>query len=289
MLIYNQELIPVDYFEIEKKNRQHFKQARKVVVKAGSNVVTTDSDLDVEVMNCISKELSDLAKGGFTQGDPVNVVYVSSGAEKAAMHSYGMTEKVQEMATRRHLCGVGQTLLMEKYHELFGNWGQRVGMAWPTWTDVDNKLRETLEIGWKPEMGNTIYVLNYNDPLDDRELRAENKGGGNDDLAARVASLVNADLLIILTDTDGLYNQNPKVNPNSELITRVVSIDQGLLEMTGDGNGFGESKGGMRYKIHTRDHYDGDIVIANGRVTKGRYNIIHDIFSGELVGTYIQK
>ncbi|MCB9358301.1 hypothetical protein H6503_00060 [Candidatus Woesearchaeota archaeon] len=269
---------------LERDRRSHFQKARRIVVKAGSNVVTTDSGLNINVMNNIARELSELAHGKYTdEGMHVEVAYITSGAEKAAKQAYRMKDIPESLAIRRHLCGRGHLLLMEKYEELFKNWGQDIGMAWPTWDHINQELKETLEVGWRAEMNNTIYVINYNDPLDDRELRRESKGGGNDDLSARIAQLVEADLLILLTDTDGLYDSNPKVDRDARLISRVESIDPELLTMAGNGNSANESKGGMRFKIHTTDYFKGDIVIANGKYDR----VIQNIMEAQQIGTYI--
>ena len=126
--------------------------------------------------------------------------------------------------------------------------------------------------------------------MDPRELIAESKGGGNDHLAAMVANAIGADLLILLTDTEGLHTANPKKEDKAELVTRVEKITPEVYSWAGEGDDpKHESNGGMLYKLKTSETYKGDIVIANGIPENGLYRVIHDIVTGEPIGTYFMR
>lgn len=287
-----EELAEEEDIAIEEKTREHFKKARKIVVKAGSNVVTTEDDLNIRIMNCIARELSDLAQGRYSNGEKVHVVYVSSGALKAGMHHYSLTDKPEDIAEQQALCSIGQGILFQQYSSLFYGWDQDVGQILVEREHMsDIGLKTTIETGWNVVYSrNVIPIFNYNDPVDKRELLAESKGGGNDELAARIAFLINADLLILLTDTDGLHTENPKVNPNAPLVSRVEEMTSEVANWASGSNQEHESKGGMRYKLAARNHFKGDIVIANGAPKQnGVYSVIHDIFSGKIIGTYLMR
>lgn len=252
---------------------------RRVVVKLGTNLLTAGtSRLDLEVMAALVGQVARLIRSGH------EVACVTSGAIAAGRHRLGTNDRRRDVQFRQVLAAVGQSYLMHSYDQLF-SWhdlvvaqvlltkddiADRVG-----YLNVRNALLSMLGLG-------VIPLINENDVVSLDEI-AEAKIGENDNLAALVANLVDADLLVILTNTDGLYTADPSLNPTATLIPRVERIDAAIEAFAG-GARSASSRGGMRTKLQAAKLATSsgvDVVIANGHAPA----ILDRLTAGESVGT----
>lgn len=247
-----------------------------MVVKVGTSTLTHPTGrFNLARMEGLVRQLADLANEGR------EVVLVTSGAIGAGMARLGMKERPRTIPEKQAVAAVGQGLLMQMYEKLFGEYDRVVGQVLLTREDLTDRrrhlnARHTLMSLWR--MG-AIPIVNENDTVAIDEI----KFGDNDTLAALVASLVAADLLIILSDVDGVYDKNPKEHPDATLLTVVESISEGLERAAG-GPGSMWGSGGMWTKIQAAKVATGvgaAVVIANG----SRPGVIHAVLAGEEVGT----
>lgn len=197
------------------------------------------------------------------------------------MGRLGLKVRPRTIPEKQAAAAVGQGLLMQLYESLFGARGRIVGQLLLTRDDLTHRkrhlnCRNTLHALWR--MG-AIPIVNENDTVAVDEI----KFGDNDTLAALVASLVGADLLVILSDVEGLYDQNPKLNPDATLLSVVETITPELEQAAG-GPGSALGSGGMATKIHAAKVATGSgtaMVIAHGN----RPRVLHSILAGEPIGT----
>ena len=216
---------------------------RRLVVKAGTGVLTRDSDrLDLEVMSGLVGQIAELHASG------AEAILVTSGAVAAGRQALGISSGHRDIPFRQVLAAVGQSHLMHVYEQLFSSHGISVAQALLTWKDlsdrqgylnVRNTLLALLELGVVP-------VLNENDVVAVDEMGEV--FGDNDRLSALVANLVDADLLAILTDTDGLYTADPRINPGAQLIRRVEKVDPTVEALAGKHHNR-QARGGMATKL----------------------------------------
>ncbi|CAO5169706.1 Glutamate 5-kinase [Frankia sp. AiPs1] len=216
-------------------------EAQRVVVKVGSSSLTTAAGgLDVgRLEDLVAALLPRVGQGG-------QLVLVSSGAIAAGLAPLGLARRPRDLATQQAAASVGQSSLVHSYAEAFGRAGVRVGQVLLTATDVIRRthyrnarttLDRLLELGVVP-------IINENDAVATQEIRF----GDNDRLAAIVAHLVSADLLVLLSDVDGLYDANPRLGPAS--LVREIRSDDDLVGLTARGTGSaGVGSGGMATKI----------------------------------------
>ena len=251
---------------------------RRVVVKAGTAVLTGGSDrLAMEVMAGLVEELSRLHASG------AEVILVTSGAVAAGRHALGMPRERKDIPFRQVLAAVGQSQLMHVYRQLFEHHGIGVAQALLTWKDlsdrqsylsVRNTLMALLEL-------RVVPVLNENDVVAVDEIGEV--FGDNDTLSALVAGLVDADLLAILTDTEGLYTGDPRIDPEARLIPRVEKVDQALEALAGRHRN-PLARGGMSTKLEAAKLATSSgitVVICDGRQT----DVLSRLAQGEEVGT----
>lgn len=216
-------------------------QARRVVVKVGTSTITHDTGkLNLLRMERLVRELSDLANQG------KEIILVTSGAVSAGMERLGLRERPKSIPEKQAAAAVGQGLLMHLYEKLFDEYGQVVAQVLLTREDSvqrkrymnsRNTLLTLLRMGVVP-------IINENDAVSVDELKI----GDNDTLSAMVATIVDADLLIILSDVEGLYTANPNANPDARLIGEVKDITPEIEELAG-GAGTARGTGGMFTKI----------------------------------------
>ena len=220
---------------------------RRVVIKAGTSVLTRPPDhqgLNLEVIGDLVRQIRDLRRLG---GE---VVLVTSGAIAAGREALGtdQNEGNRDISTRQVMAAVGQSRLMHTYQELFATHGFQVAQTLLTISDlsdrqsylnVRNTLRVLLELGVVP-------ILNENDVVAVDEIGEV--FGDNDRLSALVANLVDADLLVILTDTDGLYTADPHVDSAAQFIPQVDQIDASVEAVAGK-NRSSWARGGMPTKL----------------------------------------
>ena len=252
---------------------------RRIVAKLGTSLLTAGtSKLNQERMADLVSQIAMLHKQG------VEVVVVTSGAIAAGREKLGLTKKVKGIPYKQVLASVGQGRLMNVYERLFEQHGITVGQALLTksalvdragYLNARNTLLALLEMG-------VIPIINENDVVAVDEIR-EDRFGDNDNLSAMVANLIDADLLFILTDIDGLYTADPNKDKSARLIPLVKKIDEKIESLTsGSANGLGT--GGMVTKIEAARlaMVSGvSVVIANG----SEKDVLVRVASGEAIGT----
>jgi len=264
------------------------KQPKRIVVKLGTNLLTSGEDsLDLETIGNIFAQIAAVKASG------IEVLIVSSGAVAAGRESLSRTpgkNKLQRgtVAYRQTLAALGQPQLMMTFEQLFANHDVEVAQALISrgdlqsrsrYLNVRNTLDALLSIGAVP-------ILNENDVVAVEELAGEIYGD-NDRLSAMVANTVDADLLILLGDMDGLHTTDPHIDPDSELISIVNEIDV-TIEKAARGPHDLQGSGGMASKLEAaRLSMDSGIpmVIASGRVD----NVIESICHGEQIGTRFES
>ena len=216
---------------------------RRLVVKAGTGVLTGGTDrLDLEVMSGLVGQIAKL------RASEVEVILVTSGAVAAGRYALGISSERRDIPFRQVLAAVGQSHLMHVYEQLFARHSISVAQALLTWKDlserqsylnVRNTLLALLDLGVVP-------LLNENDVVALDEMGEV--FGDNDTLSALVANLVDADLLAVLTDTDGLYTADPRTDPDARLIRRVEKVDSAVEALAGEHRNPG-ARGGMLTKL----------------------------------------
>lgn len=252
---------------------------RRIVAKFGTNLLTAGTDrLDLEVMAALVGQVARLMRQG------LQVAVVTSGAIAAGRHRLGVANRRRDIPFRQILAAVGQSYLMHSYDQLFRWHGLVVAQVLLTKGDIADRegylnVRNTL-LGML-EMG-VVPIINENDVVSLDEV-AEAKIGENDNLAALVANLIEADLLVILTNTDGLYTADPTVDPTARLIPRVDRIDEAIERLAG-GTRSPRSRGGMKTKLQAARlacASGTDVVIANGHTPQ----VLNRVVTGEPLGT----
>ena len=248
----------------------------RVVVKVGTSTLAYATyRLNIRRVECLCRVLSDLKNAGH------EVILVSSGAIAMGAGKMMLKERPQDIATKQAAAAVGQCELMYTYDKLFSEYNHTVGQILLTGSDVEHDdrrhnfestMRRLLELG-------VIPIINENDTVSTKEIEI----GDNDTLAAIVAVNTAADLLILLSDIDGLYTGDPHKDPQATLIHRVDGVTEETLQLaTGSASGLGT--GGMTTKLRAAqlcNEKGTDMVIANGEDPELLYRIIE----GEDVGT----
>lgn len=256
--------------------REQLKKAKRVVVKVGTSTLLYDTGkVNLNRIELLVRELSDLANQG------KEVILVSSGAIGVGMVRMGLAEKPKDVKKKQALAAVGQGMLMHIYDKLFAEYGWTVGQVLLTkenflnhhqYTNARNTMSEMLKMG-------IIPIINENDAV----TTAEVKIGDNDTLSATVAALLDADLLIILSDIDGVYTANPQKDKNATLISEIKEITPEVERLAG-GAGSAVGTGGMATKIEAAKIATASgatILVASGS-EKG---ILRAIIDGEQKGT----
>ena len=253
-----------------------FSAARRVVVKVGSNVLTKGHGLNLPVMYSLSGQISELMDDG------LEVILVSSGAMASGVKKIGLDRRPDEIPKRQAVSAVGQAGLIMEYERAFHVYGRKVAQILLTSEDLDDRQRylngrNTLNtlIDWQ-----IVPVINENDTVMVEEIKV----GDNDNLAAMITLLMDADLLILLTDIDGLYTRDPRVHSDAQLIPELGAIDSAIEKMASDIPG-PLGRGGMLSKIMAARKVTSagvPMVIANG----GRPGILRDLMKGREEGTF---
>ena len=262
--------------------RERLKEKKRVVIKIGSSSLTHPQTgrLNLRKLEVLVRELGDLRNQG------KDVVLVSSGAIAVGAAALGFKEKPQEPRQKQACAAVGQARLMMIYQKLFGEYNQMAGQILMTKnTMVNNANRKNAENTFNEllSMG-VIPIVNENDSISTYELQSLEKFGDNDTLSAVVAALIGADLLILMSDIDGLFTDDPNTNPEAEFIDTVEQLDDKLLNMGKGSTGSKVGTGGMATKLtaaRIATAAGTDMVIANG----GDFHNIHRIVEGDKCGT----
>lgn len=257
--------------------REFLHTVKRVVIKVGSNVLTGGMDeLDGGVFSNLTGCMARLRQTGH------EVVLVSSGAIAAGKKSLHCTERPASIPEKQASAAIGQVRLMAKYEACFRKHDQQIAQVLLTSDDLSNRrkflnARNTL---FTLLQCGIIPIINENDTV----LVDEIKFGDNDILSALVTNLVDADLLLILTDQDGLYEQDPRRQKDARLIRLVEKVGGDIIDSAKGGTGR-LGTGGMRSKVDAAKKaslFGIPTIIVNGRVRK----IISRVFAGEDVGTF---
>ena len=262
--------------------RERLKDKKRIVIKIGSSSLTHSETgrLNLRKLEVLARELSDLRNQG------KDVILVSSGAIATGVAALGMQEKPTELKGKQACAAVGQARLMMIYQKLFSEYNQLSAQILMTKNTMVNNINrknaqntfdELLSLG-------VIPIVNENDSISTYELQNLEKFGDNDTLSAMVAALVRADLLILLSDIDGLFTDDPNTNPDAKFIDVVENLDDNLLNMGKGTSGSKVGTGGMATKLTAAQIASAagvDMVIANG----ADFHIIHKITEGRRYGT----
>jgi glutamate 5-kinase len=252
-------------------------ESRRVVVKVGTSTLThATGALNLRRIGALVRVLSDFKNAG------KEVVLVSSGAVSAGVAKVGAA-RPSTIAEKQAMAAIGQSELMRLYDQLFSLYGHTVSQILLTRDVLDNPTRRALAENTFESlltMG-CVPIVNENDPVSTDELT---KFGGNDILSAYVARVCRADVLINLSDVDGLYDSDPRRNPDAKLIDRVENLSDELLSAAG-GAGTERGTGGMEAKLHAAalcTEAGIPMFIMNGHDP----DILYRLLDGEHVGTY---
>ncbi len=252
----------------------------RVVIKVGTSTLAhAGGRLNIRRVELLCKVLSDIKNAGH------QVVLVSSGAIGMGVGKLGLSGRPEDMPGKQAAAAVGQCELMYTYDRLFSQYSHVVAQLLLTAEDIHDDRRsshvhDTLErlLSW-----GALPIINENDAVATDEIGIQTTIGENDSLSAIVACLAKADLLILLSDIDGLYTADPRKDPNAVLIPCVEAITPQILALAG-GAGSSLGSGGMATKLRAAQiAMDSgiDMVITNGDAPERLY----DLFAGESVGT----
>lgn len=259
--------------------QSYLNNVKKIVVKIGTSSITHESGLlNFNRIENIVRQLSNLHNKGY------EIVLVSSGAIGAGMGRLGLDQRPNTIPKKQAAAAVGQGILVHMYEKLFSEYGKTVAQILLTKEDMANRsrflnARNTFFTLFNQKV---IPIVNENDAVVIDEI----KFGDNDTLSALVTNLIDADLLILLSDIDGLYDCNPRTNSNAKLISTVDKITNDIKNIAGDaGSKFGT--GGMSTKIEAAEiamSSGASMIIINGSIP----NIINRVLEGENLGTFFK-
>ena len=248
----------------------------RIVIKVGTSTLAhTTGCLNIRRVEQLCRTLSDLKNAGH------EIILVSSGAIGMGVGKLSLKERPTDMATKQAAAAVGQCELMYTYDKLFAEYNHVVAQILLTGADLRDEERcgnfhstlfRLLELGVLP-------IINENDSVATDEIAI----GDNDTLGAIVAVNAEADLLVLLSDIDGLFDADPHTNPNAKLLHTVEALTEDILKLAG-GKGSSLGTGGMATKLHAAGIATAagiDMVIANGATPENLYRIV----DGEAVGT----
>ena len=252
--------------------------AVRIVFKVGTSTLThANGNMNIRRVDELVRVLSDMKNAG------KEVLLVSSGAIAVGAGYLGLKERPRDTIGKQAAAAVGQSELMYAYDKRFAEFGHRTGQVLLTRDVVENGKSKQNAINTFDRLleYKVVPIINENDTVSTEEIEF----GDNDRLSAMVAALVGADLLVLLTDIDGLYDSDPHVNENAVLIEKVDKIDENVLNLAG-GAGSNRGTGGMVTKLQAAEialNAGIPTVIMNG----GDPARIYDLFDGKKVGTII--
>ena len=248
----------------------------RIVIKVGTSTLThSTGNLNIRHVEELCKVMSDLKNAGH------EVILVSSGAIGMGVGKLGLSERPKDMPTKQAAAAVGQCELMYVYDKQFSEYGHNIGQILLTGDDIENEERNK-------NFRNTLHrllelrvlpIINENDTVSTAEIAV----GDNDTLAAIVALEADADLLILLSDIEGLYTADPRKNPDAELIREVRAMTDEIRAL-GGGAGSGLGTGGMQTKLRAASmcmERGIDMIITRG----DRPSLLYDCVEGTPVGT----
>lgn len=260
--------------------REFLKRAKRIVVKIGtSSLIYPNGNINLAGIDQLAFVLTDLRNRG------KEVILVSSGAIGVGMNKLHLSQRPAHIPEQQAIAAVGQAELMNIYNQRFLTYSQQTAQILMTRDIIDypesrenviNTMEQLLLMG-------IIPIINENDTVSVEEMDHLTKFGDNDQLSAIVAKIMKADLLVMLSDIDGFYSDNPNKNENAILYSNINKITQDLMAQAG-GKGSKFGTGGMTSKLKAAKivlESDGAMVLANGEKPR----IIFDILAGKEVGT----
>ena len=252
---------------------------KRIVVKVGTSTLAYDTGkLNLRIMGSLAQVLSDLKNAGY------EIILVSSGAVGAGIAKLGLSERPKDTRGKQAAAAVGQCELMYCYDKAFMEYGYTVAQILMTRDIIEDEGRKNNVVNTFDmllELG-VIPIVNENDTVSVDEL--EISFGENDTLSAIVAAITKSDLLIILSDIEGLYDADPRKVDDAKLIPIVCDINEAICQVAG-GSGSAQGTGGMATKITAAKiatTHGIDVIIAKGENPK----ILYDIIDGKEVGTH---
>ena len=245
----------------------------RIVIKVGTSTLAhAGGRLNIRRVELLCKVLSDIKNAG------CEVILVSSGAIGMGVGKLGLAGRPKDMPGKQAAAAVGQCELMYTYDKLFAEYNHTVAQILLTADDIQDPRRsvhvhDSLEqlLAW-----GVLPVVNENDAVSIDEIGVHTTIGENDSLSAIVAKLVQADLLVLLSDIDGLYTEDPRVNPDAKLIPEVSEITPEILALAG-GTGTSLGSGGMATKLKAAQlatEAGIDMIIANGEAPEALYALL---------------
>jgi glutamate 5-kinase len=254
----------------------HNTKIKRIVIKIGTSLITdVKNGINKHIINNIAREICLFKKKG------IEAIIVTSGSVGCGMHSLGLMIKPKSIQKKQAIASIGQGILINTYKTVFKTYKQLVAQVLLTHDDVQSRTRYL-------NARNTLLtllrlkatpIINENDTVAIEELRF----GDNDSLSAMVTNLVDADLLIILTDIEGLYDKDPRIHKDACIVRTIKDIDKNIEKMAGKTKGI-SSTGGMYTKVQAAKKVTTSgiyMVIADGR----QKNILSSVLRGNEVGT----
>lgn len=262
--------------------RDALKDSHRIVIKIGSSSIQhkNTGKLDLVKLEILVREISDLCNQG------KEVVLVSSGAVMAGRAVLGLENRSGSLIEKQACASVGQARLMMFYQKLFSEYNHicsQILMTKNTMLDNLNRFNTRNTFNELLSRG-VVPIVNENDTIATYELDLFSVFGDNDHLSAVVAALINADLLILLSDIDGLYTDDPHKNPDARFIETVETLDDAIMHMGKESTGSNVGSGGMATKLsaaQVASMAGVQMLIASGE----DFHILHRILQGERVGT----
>lgn len=261
-----------------KNYREELKNKKRIVIKIGTSSLTHPETgrLNLRKLEVLVREITDIHNQG------KEIVLVSSGAIGVGAAALGMNGKPKELEKKQACAAVGQARLMMIYQKLFSEYNQTAAQILMTKnTMVDNLNRKNAKNTFQEllKLG-AIPIVNENDSISTYEIQF----GDNDTLSAVVAALIGADLLILLSDIDGLFTDDPNTNPDARFVEVVENMDEHFRNMGKASTGSRVGTGGMATKLTAAEIATAagtDMIIANG----ADFHNIHKIVEGDNLGT----
>lgn len=255
-------------------------KSKRVVVKVGSSTLThSTGHLNIRRMEGLVKVLSDLQNSGR------EILLVTSGSVAVGVGKLGLSKRPSDVPTKQACAAIGQCELMYLYDRYFSEYNHIVSQVLLTPDVMDHEERKANVYNTFTKLISlgSIPIINENDTVSFEEINRIETFGDNDNLSALVAGLVHADLLVILTDIDGLYDKDPKKNPDAKLIPIVKDITDDIMQSAG-GKGSELGTGGMITKLQAakkaRESGVDTVIICGSRPEN-----LYDLFDGKQIGT----
>lgn len=257
-------------------SKELLKNVHRIVIKVGTSTLTYENGLlNFQRIESLVRQIADIHNRGY------EVILVSSGAIGAGMGKLGLKNRPKTIPEKQAAAAIGQGFLMQMYEKFFSEYGQIVAQILITKDDMEDtkRVKNAKNTFDKLIEQRVIPIVNENDAIATEEI----KFGDNDTLSAVVSKLTSADLLILLSDIDGMYDCNPNNNPNAKLISHIKEITP-QIENAADDSDSSLGTGGMITKLNAGKivtSYGAAMFIVNG----GTKNIIQSVIDGDEVGT----